>query len=113
MKINLNNKLKEHTELECDSCFGGLAIFKTKKLKGIRYKGNINEFPKNFFKKDDLIKTMDQVSKYNITFDINNLASSKNYNYTSILRPGIIKQDEICEHIYYNLTAKKIEIVEL
>ena len=106
IKIKINNSKED---IECHSAFNGLAIYKTRRFKGIEYKGFISDIPKNFFKKEDLNKSISFINKLTksdvfINFDTKKLDSTKNYHSNK----PVIKPGEICEHIYYHIHAKRL-----
>jgi hypothetical protein len=109
---NVNEILRKHTEnklsdtnddIEVISAFCGFAIYRTKKFNGLKYIGNINEFPKKFFKKEEINKSISFINKF-IPAKINkDLMSDKNYfRGWEVILPG-----EICEHIYYHTQAHR------
>ncbi len=116
----INEKLNNNSEVECHSAFNGFAIYRTEKFKGIRYKGLISNIEPNFFKKKDINKSIEFVNKlpeiiyYNkkrrdmvkIYYPLNSVKNNSDifkvlYGFQSIY------PDEICEHIYYNISAKR------
>ena len=116
----LQETFKETQEdLICHSAFCGLAIFRTDKFKDIEYRGRIKDIPKNFFKKEDLNKSISMVNKLAkvhvaplmqreipyVTFDVKKLDSPKNYMEHP---PVKLLPDEICEHIYYCISATRL-----
>lgn len=113
----ITSKLEDsiNEEIECHSAFNGFAIYRTKKFKDFVYIGKISQYPKNFFKKEDINKSIsfilglpgfkDEGIDVRVHYPLN---SGK--NVSSIFKTqNIVKilPDEICEHIYYHLCAKK------
>ena len=69
------------------SAFNGFSIYKTDKFKEFYYDGTYNNF-KNLITKTDIIDTLNNLKKYNINVSINN-------------------NNQICEHLFYNISAFK------
>lgn len=113
----VSNKLQDsiNEEIECHSAFNGFAIYRTKKFKECMYLGKISEYPKNFFKKEDINKSISFILGLpgfkNVGVDVRvNYPLNSEKNVSSIFKKGNcvkILPDEICEHIYYHLSAKK------
>ena len=89
---NIKNKLKksQNNSIECLSAFNGLAIFKTDRYKGIKYDGLYSNIKK-------LIT--DKEREYTIKFLQKNLNGLDNLKLNNEI--------DCCEHIYYNLLARK------
>ena len=88
----IKNKLKksQNNSIECLSAFNGLAIFKTDRYKGIKYDGLYSNIKK-------LIT--DKEREYTIKFLQKNLNGLDNLKLNNEI--------DCCEHIYYNLLARK------
>ena len=119
MERYIYEKFKKNETIECYSAFNGFAIYKTKMFKGFRYCGRISQIDSKFFNKKNISKSIEFLKKRPYFLDIKNksgltpdvhfpLNSIKNQfrafresnNFQKIL------PDEICEHIYYHLSAK-------
>ena len=102
MRKDISNKLKHSTtdNIKCLSAFNGFAIYKTKRFRGIKYNGlykNIKHFINDQERKTTLNLFKDQINK-----DVDIIEPP-------ILNPWKLspKEDFICEHIYYHLSAIK------
>ena len=97
---DISNKLENLDDdlMECYSSFNGFSIYKTEKLKNIRYSGK-------WIDVKDMIYTLniENTIKF-LQKNINN--SIKVYEEGQINNNNTIDKNEICEHIYYNLKAK-------
>lgn len=116
----ITTKLNNNSEVDCHSAFNGFAIYRTNKFKGIRYKGLISQIEPKFFKKSDINKSITFVEKLPAVINYNKINNShvqvhyplnseknsadifKKYNIKAMIYP-----DEICEHIYYHISAKR------
>lgn len=116
----ITNKLNNNSEVECHSAFNGFAIYRTRKFKGIRYKGLISQIDPKFFKKSDINKSItfaeklqdviDYVKKTGSNVEVHYpLNSEKNSSiiFKTYKNIQTIYPDEICEHIYYHVSAKR------
>lgn len=88
--LNRFNNMKDYELLECSSAFNGLAIYRTEKFADCYYDG----YQKNM---------KDFISDDNINDEIEIL--KKELNDYNIERKN--EKIEICEHVYYHLTAIK------
>ena len=112
--------LKESEEVECNSAFNGFAIYRTSKFKNCEYIGRLSQIQSNFFKKEDINKSISFIEKMSmfkylrsikpsINLKVHYPLNSEKNNHSVFKKDNIekIRPDEICEHIYYHLSAKK------
>lgn len=120
MEKYIFEKFEKNNIIECQSAFNGFAIYKTKTFNGLRYLGRISQIDSNFFRKKDISKSIEFLKKIDFFLKIKSkyskvpevyfpLNSVKNQCYVFKEDNNIqkIMSDEICEHIYYHLSAKK------
>ena len=99
---DISNKLEtlNNTDLmECYSSFNGFCIYNTQKLKDIKYSGKWDNVK-------DMIYNLDIGNTLNFLRKNLKNNSIKTYEEGQINNNDTINKNEICEHIYYNLTAK-------
>jgi hypothetical protein len=111
IRLYIEEKLKISKEdIECHSAFNGFAIYRTQKYKNIKYIGWFKDIPKNFFKKEDINKSISFINKISNINEYITIDSKKLINNWFVDNEKLINihQGEICEHIYYNLSAKKL-----
>jgi len=90
--IDKLNNLDEDKLFECISAFNGFAIYRTNKLKNIKYDGFYENYD-NLFSDEDKQNTL---NKFKIELKLPNLEFIE------------IKKDyDCCEHLYYNIIASR------
>lgn len=93
MKNDIQNKLKNMKDnklYDCYSAFNGFGIYRTNKLKNIRYDGTYDSY-KNLFNEEEKEKTVNKI-KIELP-QIDNLQTTP--------------RGDCCEHLYYNITAHR------
>ena len=90
--IDKLNNLDEDKLFECISAFNGFAIYRTNKLKNIKYDGTYESYD-TLFSNEDKQNTL---NKFKIELKLSNLEFIE-----------INKDYDCCEHLYYNIIASR------
>ena len=121
LEMYMSSLLKQNDEVECHSAFNGFAIYRTEKFRNCEYKGRISQIDSKFFKKEDINKSISfienlsvfkhlrSIHEKDIVLKVHYPLNSEKNNHSMFKKDNTVKirPDEICEHIHYNISAKK------
>ena len=118
MEKYVSEKFEKEDLVECHSAFNGFCIYRTKTFEDIRYIGRISEIKNKYFKKEYINKSLNFIQSRKFIMELAKRGKRMNVHYPLNSEKNqcfIFKEsnniqkilpDEICEHIYYHLSAK-------